>query len=108
MNTTRRATLAGLGASILARPNISRADRQSTLKFVPQADLGALDPIWSTAVVTQNHGWLVFDTLYGTADDFSIQPQMVEGDTVDEDGKLWRLNSSGGASVPRQRSRPGA
>ena len=91
MNTTRRATLAGLGASILARPNISRADRQSTLKFVPQADLGALDPIWSTAVVTQNHGWLVFDTLYGTADDFSIQPQMVEGDTVDEDGKLWRL-----------------
>jgi peptide/nickel transport system substrate-binding protein len=53
--------------------------------------LGAIDPIWSTTVVTQNHGWLVFVTLYGTADDFSIQPQMVEGDTVEEDGRLWRL-----------------
>jgi peptide/nickel transport system substrate-binding protein len=91
MKATRRALVGGLGASVLTAPHLARADRGSVLKFIPQADLGALDPIWSTAVVTQNHGWLVFDTLYGTADDFSIQPQMVQGDTVEQDGRLWRL-----------------
>lgn len=87
----RRTVLSGLAAAALARPNLARAASASLLKFIPQADLSALDPIWSTAVVTQNHAWLVFDTLYGTADDFSIQPQMVEGDTVEDEGKLWRL-----------------
>jgi peptide/nickel transport system substrate-binding protein len=91
VEATRRAVIAGLGASALSRPNVARSDTASVRKIIPQADLAALDPIWSTAVVTQNHGWLVFDTLYGTADDFSIQPQMVEGDTVEQDGKLWRL-----------------
>ncbi len=50
-----------------------------------------LDPIWTTATVTRNHGYLVFDTLYGQAADFSMQPQMVAGHVIEDDGKRWRL-----------------
>ena len=61
------------------------------LRFIPEADVAVLDPIWTTATVTRTHGFLIFDTLYGQAADYSIQPQMVAGHTTEDDGKLWRL-----------------
>jgi peptide/nickel transport system substrate-binding protein len=81
-------TAAGLVA--LAAPNV-RAQPAKVIKFVPQADLAVLDPIWTTATVTRNHGYLVFDTLYGMDAQYRIQPQMVEGHVTENDGKLWRL-----------------
>jgi peptide/nickel transport system substrate-binding protein len=30
-----------------------------TLKFIPQADLRILDPIFTTAYITRNHGYMV-------------------------------------------------
>ncbi|HYZ64517.1 MAG TPA: ABC transporter substrate-binding protein [Acetobacteraceae bacterium] len=61
------------------------------LRFVPQADLAAVDPMWTTAYVTRNHGYLVFDTLYGLDDQYRPQPQMVEGHVFDKDGREWTL-----------------
>lgn len=80
-----------LAATSLAAPRIARADGAGTLTFVPQADLAVLDPVWATAYVTRNHAFLVFDTLYGIDTDYQPQPQMVEGHTVENDGKLWTL-----------------
>jgi peptide/nickel transport system substrate-binding protein len=34
-----------------------RAQPSRVLKFVPQADLSILDPIFSIAIVTRNHGY---------------------------------------------------
>ena len=34
------------------------------LKFVPEADLRSLDPIWTTAYITRNHGYMVYDVLF--------------------------------------------
>jgi peptide/nickel transport system substrate-binding protein len=48
-----------------------------TLRFVPQADLRSIDPIWTTAYITRNFGYLVFDTLFALDKDFKPQPQMV-------------------------------
>jgi peptide/nickel transport system substrate-binding protein len=59
----RRGFLAGSAA--LAAPHIVAAAEQRVLKFVPQADLAAVDPVFTSAYVTRNHGYLVFDTLYG-------------------------------------------
>lgn len=87
---TRRTLLAS-SAATLAAPRIGRAASASTLKFIPESDVTVIDPIWTTATVTRNHGYLVFDTLYGQSDDFSISPQMVAGHTVGNDGKLWQL-----------------
>ena len=51
---------------------------QKVLKFIPQADLRILDPIATTAYITRNHGYMVYDTLFAMDASFKIQPQMVE------------------------------
>ena len=85
----KRRTLLAATASALATPAI--AQPASLLRFVPESDVAVLDPIWTTATVTRNHGYLVFDTLYGQTADYAIEPQMIAGHTVENDGKLWRL-----------------
>ena len=81
---------AAFGAT-LAAPAAVRAQARTTLKFIPQSDLSVLDPHWTTAYVTRNHGYLVFDTLYGQDSTYAASPQMVAGHTVENDGKLWTL-----------------
>ena len=78
-------------AAVVAAPRIGRAQGARALRFIPQADLSSLDPHWNTAYVTRNHGFMVFDTLYGTDQDYAPRPQMVEGHTVEDDGKRWTL-----------------
>jgi peptide/nickel transport system substrate-binding protein len=90
----RRRTFLAASAASLALPSVVRAQGKSVLKFIPQSDLAIVDPIWTTAYVTRNHGYMVFDTLYGQAgkqDGFKITPQMVAGHTVEDDGKTWKL-----------------
>ncbi|WP_158746243.1 ABC transporter substrate-binding protein [Acidisphaera sp. L21] len=87
----RRRTLIGGMAAILAAPHVARADDRRTLRFVPSADLAATDPIWNNAYITRLHALTVFDTLYGTATDTTVSPQMVAGHVVENDGKTWRL-----------------
>ena len=89
----RRSVLmaAGTGLLALAAPRISRSADQQTLRFVPQTDLAVVDPIWNTAYVTRNHGYLVYDTLYGLDANFQARPQMVAGHTIENDGRLWTL-----------------
>lgn len=82
---------AGTGLVALAAPRVSRSADQQTLRFVPQTDLAVVDPIWNTAYVTRNHGYLVYDTLYGLDANFQAQPQMVAGHTIENDGRLWTL-----------------
>src|ERR1700712_3471837 len=87
----RRTVLTGLGAAALARPSLVRAASATTLRFIPQIDLAFLDPHWSTANITRNHGHMVFDTLYGCDTNYTPTPQMLEGHAVENDGRLWRL-----------------
>src|SRR5690349_12403048 len=58
---------------------------QKTLRFIPQADLRSIDPIWTTAYVTRNFGYLVFDTLFALDKDFKPQPQMVDRWSASDD-----------------------
>jgi len=79
------------GTAVLAAPRIVRAETERVLKFVPQSDLASLDPIWTTADVTRNHGFLVFDALYGVDDNYQPHPQMAAGHTTSADGKQWDI-----------------
>src|SRR4051812_2999953 len=88
----RRGVLGGLGAAtMLGAPARLRAASQTTLRFVPQTDLTYLDPVVSTGYVTRNHGYMVFDTLYGFNADLRAEPQMVAGHRVEQNGLLWTL-----------------
>ena len=86
----RRTFLAGPAAA-LAMPAVGRAEQQSVIRFTPEADLAVLDPIWTTASQSTQHGYLVYDTLWGQDAQYRPQPQMLAGHTVEQDGKLWRL-----------------
>jgi peptide/nickel transport system substrate-binding protein len=86
----KRRTLLAAAAATLAAPAV-QARVSSVLRFIPQTDLTALDPVWTTATVSRNHGFLVFDTLYGLDEGYAAWPQMVAGHTVENDGRLWRL-----------------
>ena len=79
------------GVGVLALPHLAKAEGERVLRFIPQSDLTVLDPVFSSVYVTRNHGYMVFDTLYGQDSAFQIQPQMVEGATTERDGTLWRL-----------------
>lgn len=86
---TLLASTAALAAVGLARPAISQGASAKLLKFVPQANLANPDPIWTTATVAINHGYMVWDTLYGINDALVGQPQMVAGHDVSSDELTW-------------------
>ena len=90
----RRRTFLAAASAQLAMPAIAGAAAAKVLKFIPQSDLAVIDPIWTTAYVTRNHAFMVWDTLYGQSgpeSGFKAQPQMVEGHVVAADGKTWTL-----------------
>jgi peptide/nickel transport system substrate-binding protein len=86
---TGAASVAGLAAAGLASPAI--AQKIPTLRFVPQSNLAVLDPVWTTATVTSNHGYYVFDTLYAMDSSMLPRPQMAEGQEVSDNGRTWRI-----------------
>ena len=90
---TRR-QFVGTGAAATAAlavrvPVVHAQKREGTLRFVAQADLKILDPVWTTAYITRNHSYLVYDTLFGTDDKLQIKPQMVDRHTVSRDGMKY-------------------
>ena len=90
----RRRTFLAASAVTLALPSVGRSESKRVLKFIPQSDLAVLDPVWTTAYVTRNHGYMVYDTLYGQTgqkDNFKATPQMLAGHIVESDGKVWKL-----------------
>ena len=90
---------AALGLAGPALPRLAVAQASTTLmKFVPQANRPSLDPVWTTATVTNNHGYYVFDMLYGADENLKPQPQMAEGHEVSADGKTWRIKLREGLS----------
>ena len=50
------------------------ASEDKTLRFIAQADLRILDPIWTTAYITRNHGYMVFDTPFAIDSEFMPHP----------------------------------
>ncbi len=59
--------------------------QQKVLKFIPQADLRILDPIATTAYITRNHGYMVYDTLFAMDEKFQVKPQMVDKVEISKD-----------------------
>lgn len=64
-------------------------DNPKVLRMVPQSDLKILDPIWTTAFITRDHGYMVYDTLFGVDNKGKVHPQMVGEHGVSADGKSW-------------------
>src|SRR6266576_6814438 len=88
MHVLRTAILAAActaGLAVAATP----APAQTTLKVVMHSDLKILDPIWTTAYIVRNHGYLVWDTLFAMDEKFDVKPQMVDKYDVSADKLTW-------------------
>ena len=70
---------------------MSGASAESVLKVKVHADLKNIDPIWTTAYITRNHGYMVYDTLFAMNESFEVQPQMAESVSVSDDGKVYTI-----------------
>jgi peptide/nickel transport system substrate-binding protein len=84
----RRDFVAGL--PLLATPALAQGNTK-TLRFVPEANLSSLDPVWTTATVAIIHAYMVYDTLYGIDRAGDCKPQMCAGDEISADGLTWTL-----------------
>ena len=89
MSTTRRslAQLTLVAAAVLAVP--SAWAQGTVLRVVPHSNLAILDPIWTTAYMSRNHGYMIYDTLFGTDENGKVKPQMVESWSESPDKRLW-------------------
>lgn len=76
------ALVMGLGFSAVASPSAA----ETTLKVVPHSGLKILDPIWTTAYISRNHGYMIYDTLFSLDADGNVQPQMVDTVNTSDDG----------------------
>jgi len=59
--------------------------------MVSHADIKIIDPIWTTALITRNHGYMIYDVLFAKDADLKIQPQMAEKYTVSDDKLTWTI-----------------
>ena len=86
-----------LGALIVGAGRPSIAQETRVLRVVPQSDLKILDPIWTTAFVTRNHGYAIYDTLFGVDAEGKVQPQMVGKYSSSTDHMKWSFTLREGA-----------
>lgn len=75
-----------IGLATAASVTIGHAD---TLRVVPSAPLQILDPLSTTAYITRDYGFMVYDTLFGTDLEGKVHPEMVEKYSVDAAATTW-------------------
>ena len=87
-NKLRSSLLSATVASIALMAGPVSAE---TVRAVMHSALRVLDPIMTTAYMSRNHGYMIFDTLYSLDSNLVPQPQMVESHTVSDDGLVYKF-----------------
>jgi peptide/nickel transport system substrate-binding protein len=78
-----RALVRLLAAAAMLTAEVASAE--TTLKVVMLSDLKILDPIWTTAYIVRDHGYMVYDTLLAMDAQLQVRPQMAESWKVSDD-----------------------
>jgi peptide/nickel transport system substrate-binding protein len=68
-------------AAMLPQPSLAAG---KTITAVMHSDLRVIDPGMTTAYITRDHGYMVYDTLLATDSSFKIQPQMADWKVSDD------------------------
>jgi peptide/nickel transport system substrate-binding protein len=91
MSRIRPLAVAVLSLAWLAAGAPGPADAETTLRVVMHSDLKIVDPIWTTAYIVRNHGYMVYDTLFAMDAKGEIRPQMVDRYDVSGDKLTYTL-----------------
>ncbi|MFK7857378.1 MAG: ABC transporter substrate-binding protein [Granulosicoccus sp.] len=81
-----RIVATGLAISLLAA---GHAHAEKVLRVNMHSDLKIVDPIWTTAYMSRNYGYMVYDTLFAMNTKGEIMPQMVDTFTISDDGLTY-------------------
>jgi peptide/nickel transport system substrate-binding protein len=76
-------------ATALAIAALAVPAAAQTLRVAPHSDLKVVDPIWTSALISVNHGYMVYDTLFALDDELAVQPQMVDRYATSADKLVW-------------------
>ena len=72
------------------------AQADNTLRVVMHSDLKIVDPIWTTAYMSRNYGYMVYDTLFAMDDKLNIKAQMVDSYSISDDELTYTFKLRGG------------
>lgn len=95
-------SVVGLSGMFGAAASAASSVRAKTLTAVMHSDLRILDPGFTGAYITRDHGYMVYDTLLATDSNFTIRPQMADWKISDDnltyvfklrDGLKWHDGS---------------
>jgi peptide/nickel transport system substrate-binding protein len=75
-------SLSMLALAAMPAPQAHAAGK--TLTAVMHSDLRIIDPGFTTAYITRDHGYMVYDTLLATDSNFKVQPQMADWKVSDD------------------------
>lgn len=75
-------------AAVMTTLAVYSPAQAETFRAVMQSSLRVMDPIMSTAFLTRNHGYMIYDTLLGVDADYEVQPQMADW-SVSDDGTRY-------------------
>src|SRR5471032_3081115 len=64
---------------------------ETTLRMVSHADIKILDPVWTTALITRNFGYMIYDVLFAKDADLKVQPQMAEKYAISDDKLTYTI-----------------
>src|SRR5215470_928419 len=74
-------TMSALAATSWTTPALAAG---KTITAVMHSDLRIIDPLFTTAYITRDHGYMVYDTLLATDSNFKVQPQMADWKVSDD------------------------
>ena len=65
------------------------ASAEKVLNVNMHSDLKIVDPIWTTAYMSRNYGYMVYDTLFAMNTKGEVMPQMVDSFEISDDGLVY-------------------
>jgi len=78
-----------VAVAVVATPPVAA---ETTLRVVMHSDLKIVDPIWTTAYIVRNHGYMLYDTLFAMDAKGEVKPQMVDKYEVSKDQLTYTLH----------------
>src|SRR5215210_3950896 len=78
-----------VAVALLLGVALCTAAAAKTLRVSLHSDLKIVDPIWTTALITVNHGYMIYDTLFALDEKLAVQPQMIGRYETSADKLTW-------------------
>ncbi|PWU20874.1 MAG: ABC transporter substrate-binding protein [Candidatus Rokuibacteriota bacterium] len=80
-----------LALTLILAASPASVSAETTLRVVMHSDLKIVDPIWTTAYIVRNHGYMIYDTLFAMDAKGEIRPQMVDKYEVSADKLTYTM-----------------